>query len=129
MGYAAGFHPIVSILLTVGGMMTTVVIFTFLGDRLRKRILSKYFKQRKVFTQRNRRLVRIWKKYGVLGISFLTPILLSPPGGSIIAVALGGSPKKTILYMLFWSIFWSTIITYAFYYSGDSLRAFLGSRP
>jgi hypothetical protein len=129
MGYAAGFSPLLSVIITVAGMMTTVLIFTFFGERLRATILQRFLKPKKVFTPKNRRFVKIWKKYGEMGIAFLTPILLSPPGGSIIAMALGGSRKKTVAYMLLWSVVWSTIITYTFYYAGDELRGFLGSHP
>jgi hypothetical protein len=129
MGYAAGLSPLLTVIITVSGMMTTILIFTFFGEKLRERILRRYLKPKKVFTPKNRRFVKIWRKYGELGISFLTPILLSPPGGAIIAMALGGSRKKTIGYMLLWSVVWSTIITYTFYYAGDELRGFLGSKP
>lgn len=129
MGYAAGLSPLLTVIITVAGMMTTILIFTFFGEKLRERILRRYLKPKKVFTPKNRRFVKIWRKYGELGISFLTPILLSPPGGAIIAMALGGSRKKTIGYMFLWSVVWSTIITYTFYYAGDELRGFLGSKP
>jgi uncharacterized membrane protein len=126
MGYAAGLHPLETVALTVAGMMTTVIIFSFLGERIKKNFLSKYFKPKKVFTKRNRRFVKIWRKYGEIGIAFLTPILLSPPGGTLIAIALGGTPKKTVFYMFIWSVFWSFIITYAMYYSGDEIRSWFG---
>ena len=100
MGYAAGLSPLLSTIITIAGMMTTVLIITFLGEKVRTQVMQKYFKPKKIFTSRNRRFVRIWRKYGELGISFLTPILLSPPGGAIIAMALGGDRKKTIGYML-----------------------------
>ena len=129
MGYAAGFSPLLSVIITVAGMMTTILIFTFFGERLRATILQRFLKPKKVFTPKNRRFVKIWKKYGEIGIAFLTPILLSPPGGAIIAMALGGSRKKTVAYMFLWSVVWSTIITYTFYYAGDELRGFLGSHP
>jgi hypothetical protein len=129
MGYAAGLSPLLTVIITVAGMMTTVFIFTFFGEIIREKVLRRFIKPKKVFTKRNRRFVKIWRKYGELGVSFLTPILLSPPGGSILAIALGGSRKKTIGYMFLWSVVWSTIITYTFYYSGDALRDFLGSRP
>ena len=129
MGYAAGLSPLLTVLITVAGMMTTVLIFTFFGKMIREKILGRFIKPKKVFTKKNRRFVKIWRKYGELGVAFLTPILLSPPGGSIIAMALGGSRKKTIGYMFLWSVVWSTVITYTFYYSGDALRDFLGSRP
>lgn len=129
MGYAAGLPPLLTVVITVAGMMTTVVLFSFLGEWIRETILKRYIKPKKVFTKRNRRFVRVWRKYGEMGISFLTPILLSPPGGSIIAMALGGSKKKIIAYMFLWSVFWTTIITYTFYYSGDALRNIISSAP
>ena len=129
MGYAAGLSPLVTVIITVAGMMTTILIFTFFGERLREKVLKRFLKPKKVFTPKNRRFVKIWRKYGELGISFLTPILLSPPGGAIIAIALGGSRKKTVGYMFLWSVVWTTIITYTFYYAGDELRSFLGKHP
>lgn len=129
MGYAAGLSPLITVIITVAGMMTTILVFTFFGEKLREKVLRRFLKPKKVFTPKNRRFVKIWRKYGELGISFLTPILLSPPGGAIIAMALGGSRKKTIGYMFLWSVVWSTIITYTFYYAGDELRGFLGSNP
>ncbi len=129
MGYAAGLSPLVTVIITVAGMMTTVVIFSFLGEQFREKVLRKYIKPKKVFSRRNRRFVKIWRKYGELGVSFLTPILLSPPGGTLIVMALGGSRRKTIGYMLLWGIVWTTLITYTFYYSGDALRDFLRAAP
>ena len=79
MGYAAGLHPLETVGLTVAGMMTTVIIFSYLGEKIKEKFLSKYFKPKKIFTKRNRRFVKIWRKYGEIGIAFLTPILLSPP--------------------------------------------------
>ena len=129
MGYAAGLSPLVTVIITVAGMMTTILIITFFGEKLRDTVLRRFLKPKKVFTPKNRRFVKIWRKYGEMGISFLTPILLSPPGGAIIAMALGGSRKKTVGYMFLWSVVWSTILTYTFYFAGDELRGFLGKHP
>ena len=126
MGYAAGLHPLESTFLTIAGMMTTVVLFSFAGKQLREKYLRRFFKRKKVFTKRNRRFVKVWRKYGELGIAFLTPILLSPPGGTLISIALGGTPKKTITYMFIWSVFWSFVITYGIYYFGDEIKAIIG---
>ena len=129
LGYAAGHSPLLTVVLTVSGMMTTVLILTFLGEKLRDRLVKRFFKPKKVFSPRSRRFVKVWRNYGEMGVSFLTPILLSPPGGSILSMVLGGSRRKTIGYMLLWSVVWSTLITYTMYYAGDELRAFLESRP
>lgn len=126
MGYAAGLHPLVSTMLTIAGMMTTISIFSFYGERLRHTAFIRFFKFKKVFSPKSRRFVKIWKKYGLIGISFLTPILLSPPGGAILAVAFGGSRKHMFIYMFIFSVMWSFILTYGFYYSSDGVREMMG---
>lgn len=92
------------------GMMTTVCIFTLIGDSLRQKLLLVFRKDKKLFTPRNRKLVRIWAKYGVIGVAFLTPLFLSPIGGALLANSFGGSKKKIIGYMAISACFWG--ITY-----------------
>ena len=69
---------------------------------------------KKVFTKRNRKLVRIWRKYGLFGIALLTPVFLSIPIGTIIANALVDNRKKIIIYMFFSVLFWSLAMTTLF---------------
>jgi len=66
---------------------------------------------KKVFTKRNRMVVKVWKKYGALGIAFLTPVLFSIPIGTILANYLV-KDKKTIYWFMFMAItFWSVVMT------------------
>ena len=53
-GAAYDLNVPVTALVTVLGMMTTVVIISFFGIRLRQWIQSRFVKQRKVFTKQNR---------------------------------------------------------------------------
>lgn len=99
LGYAAGFSLLNTILITVVGMMLSVLLFTFLGDFLRKRVFRKFFERKKKFSKRNRRFVTIWKKYGVVGVAVLTPLLLTPIGGTILLTSVGTPNQKIILYM------------------------------
>lgn len=79
-------------------------------DLLQKKELA----QRKVFTKRNRYIVKVWKKYGPFGIAFLTPVILSIPIGTIIANILI-KDKKKMYWLLFGSIaFWSVLMTSMF---------------
>ena len=126
MGYAAGFHPLVTTLLTIAGMMTTISIFSLFGEKLRHTAFMRFFKFKKVFSPQSRKFVTLWKKYGLIGIAFLTPILLSPPGGAILAVAFGGSRKQMLFYMFVFSVAWSFLLTYGFYYSSDGVRELMG---
>jgi hypothetical protein len=69
---------------------------------------------KKIFSKRNRRIVLIWKKYGLVGIAFLTPVILSIPIGTLIANSLVPDKKKNMVYMFFSVLFWATIITVGF---------------
>ena len=47
-------------------------------------------------SRRTRRAVRIWRRAGVVGVAFLTPVLFSPIGGAILAASF--RPKKRRLW-------------------------------
>jgi len=68
-------------------------------------------KPKKIFTKKNRRLVIIRKKYGLPGIVFLTPVLLSIPVGSFLIVKYYGEVKKAFLYLMISNAAWSLVYT------------------
>ena len=114
MGPASGLSWVETVLITVAGMMTSVIIFT--SKRFKDNIPAIFKRKRKRFTKKNRRFVGIWKKYGLFGVSFLTPIIFTPIGGSILVSYLGGGRRKVIYYMLFSAVFWSLIFSTVFYF-------------
>lgn len=120
-GYAAGLNPITTVLVTVGGMMTVVILFAFFGDFMRTKVLDRYFPKRKRFSARNRKVVGIWKKYGLLGVATLTPVILTPIGGALLAVSVGSPRNKLILYMFISASVWAIIFTVSIYYFGNAL--------
>jgi hypothetical protein len=70
--------------------------------------------KKRVFTRRNRRIVRIWKSYGLIGLAALTPILFSIPIGTFIITRLEHNHKKILLYMLVSVTCWSLLLTTVF---------------
>lgn len=124
LGIAYGFGIIETTLLSLSGMMTTVYLLTYFGTEIRA-LTKKIFrpkKNKKVFTPKNRRFVRIWKKWGVPGIAFLTPILLSPIGGVFLVNALGGKKRDIFKWMWIFGSIWSLILTLLSRYAGWLLR-------
>ena len=117
-GYAARLNIVTTIIATTAGSMTVVLLFAFFGNFIRTKIMHRFFNKRKLFTVRNRRFVTIWKKYGIIGIAVLTPILLTPIGGSILAVSFGAPRNKLILYMLITSTFWAIVFSVLVYEFG-----------
>ena len=124
-GYAAGFSLFKTISVTVLGMMSGVTLFTFLGTFLRKRVLDKFFKTRKKFTNRNRKFVTIWKKYGVIGVAALTPILLTPIGGTLLLTSFRTPKPLIMIYMSISAVIWAIIISGAIYLGGNEVIKFI----
>jgi len=70
--------------------------------------------KKRIFTRRSRRIVRIWKNYGLIGLAALTPILFSIPIGTFIITRLEHNHKKILLYMFISVTCWSLILTSIF---------------
>lgn len=107
LGTAAGYGIFEISLVTVSGMMTSVVGFTFLGDWIKKNWAITVRKKQRKFTKRTRTIIKIWKKFGVWGIALLTPVLFTPIGGTIILTSFGIVKKKIIFSMLVSAIIWA----------------------
>lgn len=69
-------------------------------------------KKKRLFTAHNRRVVKIWKKYGLVGLAFLTPILISIPIGTVIAAHYVHNKRKLFLYMFVAIVFWSLVMNF-----------------
>jgi hypothetical protein len=81
-------------------------------------------RKKKVFTRRNRKIVAVWKKYGLVGLAFITPVILSIPIGTVIANSYVRNRKKIFLFMFVSLVFWSVLMTSLFeLYHVVSLKA------
>lgn len=109
LGHAAGYSLIEIMAVTVSGMMSSVIIFTYLGAWVKKQWDIRVTPKRKRFTKKSRRMIKIWQKSGAVGVAFLTPLLLTPIGGTIILTTFGVERRKIIGYMLVSAIWWSFV--------------------
>lgn len=91
------------------------IYIAFWPDKLKRKI-----KKGKKFTRRNRLLVNLKMKYGLLGIAFLTPVLLSIPLGTFLVAKYYGQSKKSYGYLLFSQLIWSFVYT-VFYFEIKTL--------
>ena len=73
-GYAAGFSLFKTVSVTVLGMMASVMLFTFMGNTLKEKLIKPVFKRSKKFSKKNRKIIFIRQKYGVVGVAALTPL-------------------------------------------------------
>lgn len=99
--------------LTVAGMMTSVAVFSVVGASV-----SKWWARRArargkpVFTTHSRRTVRVFQRFGIGGIAFITPLILSPIVGTIIATVLGVERRRILLHMLWSAVLWGAAFTF-----------------
>jgi hypothetical protein len=110
LGAAAGFSLIEIMVVSVGGMMTTVVGLTYVGDWFKSYWDLKISPNRKRFSPRSRKIVRVWRKFGPVGVAVLTPIFLTPIGGTIVMNAFNVEKRKIILYMLGSALVWAFVL-------------------
>ncbi len=121
LGYAAGFPWWKSVLVTILGMMSSVLLFTYFGGVIRERVIKRYFPEAKTFTKKNRRVAVLRRKYGLIGVAALSPIIFTPIGGTVILVGLKAPKDKIIFYMAVSAVFWSIIFVSAIYFLGRLL--------
>ena len=106
-----GFNPIEIMLLTIGGGMLGVLVYLYLWTLILK-IYYRFFPKKPKpikFKLLTRKLVLFIRKYEVWGIAFLTPLILTPPLGTILAASIEPNKWRIKLIMLlsfsFWTIF------------------------
>lgn len=109
---------------TTIGMMLSVGVVTYAGAALQA-LLARYRPQKpKLFTGRTRMAVRIWKRFGTAGIAFLTPLLLTPIGGTALAVSFRVNRGQLFLYMLISGVLWAVVQTLLVYQLPGLMRIF-----
>jgi hypothetical protein len=111
LGSAAGYGFWKIMLVSVSGMMTSVFLFTLIGTRLKKFLALRIKSNRTIFSNRSRLIVKLWKKYGEIGIALATPIFLTPIGGTLILVSFGTKKRNIYFHMLWSAILWATIFS------------------
>lgn len=125
-GISLGLSYFETVLLTVAGMMTSVVVFSVIG-----KAVSEWYsrrqraKQKPRFTKKNRRIVQVWTRFGISGVAFLTPLLLTPIFGTIVAALLGAPRKHIFIHMLWSAAFWSATLTLVVFKFGDVVAKYL----
>ncbi|KEO72879.1 hypothetical protein [Anditalea andensis] len=108
LGTAAGYSVFEIVIVTVLGLMSSVIAFTYIGSFLKTTYHHYFQPRRKLFNSKTRKMVHLWQKFGAIGVAAMTPIILSPIGGAILMNAFGVKRKKILLYMLVSGIFWSS---------------------
>jgi hypothetical protein len=95
-------------LIVMAGGTFGVLIFTFLGAAISKK-LEKYnfFKMKR---SKLRKLIKIKNGYGLIGIAFITPVIISIPVGCIISSAFENVRKRLLRLQISSVLIWSLVL-------------------
>lgn len=135
VSYLLGYSYLHTLVNTAVGGVMGVVFFFFLSRTIFRlyRRFSPYFHKivkvipglkvqvpesyeqisvrKKIFNRRNRTIVKIRIKYGMPGIIILTPVLLSIPFGTFLAIKYYSSRRNLLVWLSLSVVLWSVLLT------------------
>ncbi|MBK6523931.1 MAG: hypothetical protein KBG47_00645 [Bacteroidia bacterium] len=97
------------------------VVFTLFSSAILKwweayKIRKNYESTKKAFTKGNRRIINIKKRFGLVGLAFITPIFPGIAIGAFIAQRFYKNKFKVIMYLNVSVVFWSLALYFLFYF-------------
>ena len=115
---ARGFNWFETVLITTLGGWLGVFVFFYFGKiltelwlRFRRKRATRIRKKRKTFSWRNKFIIKVKSKFGILGLAFITPVVLSIPIGSMLAARFFSDNKMTLPVLMTLVLFWSLVLT------------------
>ena len=114
-GFGLGLSMVETIVCTWVGMMTTVTIMLTVGRFLVQQISRLSVQKPKLFSGRARYAVRVWQRFGIIGIAVMTPLLFTPIGGSLLALSFKVPTARVLFFMAVSGIFWAIVFTVMMY--------------
>jgi len=115
-GMAFNLSSNVLFLTTVTGGIIGVFVAAFLGDKIRSFILK--YKKPKPVKQGNKDkiIMKLWEKYGVVGVGFLGTFIVGAPISIGIGYGFGIQPKRLVNWCLLAVVLRCFIFSYFFNY-------------
>lgn len=126
---ASGFGYLKTIVITFSGGCIGILFFYFLGSVFFKKLGDSRKKdgikpKKKIFTRTNKFIVRIKSKYGLVGLSIITPAVISIPIGTILASKYFRKDPKTLTYLILSLLVWCFVLTSIAFFFKQSVSLF-----
>ncbi|MFQ3332932.1 MAG: nitrogen fixation/metabolism regulation signal transduction histidine kinase [Thalassomonas sp.] len=102
-----------TLLFSVVGGVLSVFVFSFLSGKIYKIIEARRKNKVKKRSMKKALAIKTARKYGLFGIAFLTPIFLSIPIGTYLALYFFPEKKKTIPILITSVVAWSLVLSVA----------------
>lgn len=114
-----GFGYIETLVITTcGGLLgvfffyyLSAIIMAFIGKFTSKFQRNSKPQKKRVFTWKNKFIVKIKREYGLIGLAAITPTFLSIPVGTFLAARYFSDQKKVLTYLAASVVVWSVIVS------------------
>lgn len=111
---------LVGVISFLGNMATVFLLIAFIEKFLQWREQRKG--EKTISSNRAKRAIRIWNKYGLPGLMLLGPIVTGSHVAVLIGFSLGGNKRNTLIWSTISLGLWTVIITIISYYGIDFFR-------
>ena len=109
-GLALGLPAPVVWVMTAAGGITSVSTVVLTGGALRSWLVRRRGKD---WPAMNGRIYGVWVRYGVPGWGLVSPLFMSPPMGTAVALMLGAPRRRLVGWMYAGVVLWVTILVVA----------------
>jgi uncharacterized membrane protein len=107
------FNFIQTLLFSVAGGVLSVFVFAYLSDKIYKIINKRNKNKAKKRSVKKALAIKTARKYGLIGIAVLTPVFLSIPIGTYLALYFFPEKRKTIPILITSVVGWSLVLSVA----------------
>jgi len=107
------FNFIQTLLYSVAGGVLSVFVFAYLSDKIYKIINKRNKNKAKKRSVKKALAIKTARKYGLIGIAVLTPVFLSIPIGTYLALYFFPEKRKTIPILITSVVGWSLVLSVA----------------
>ncbi len=94
-GFAFGLAPSTIFFASVAGGLVGVFVAAFLGDRIRA-LFHKNKPTKEIAEKKHPVIIRLWNKYGIIGLGFLGTMSVGAPISIAVGVGLNANLKKLL---------------------------------
>lgn len=111
LGLAINLNPILIGIFSALGAIIAAFLVSIVGSNIRERVIKWRYGENKDL--KSSRYYKIWNKYGIIGLGFLSPLIFGSPLGAALGIALGAEKKPLLTWMSVGIVFWSAVLTAA----------------
>ena len=111
--YLSGYSYFETIAITIVGGALGVFVFFYTGSAIFKYIGDRFSRGRikSPFNRKNRLIIKVKSSWELIGLSIITPTLLSIPLGCLLASRYFRNDRRTIPFLMGSVVFWSIVLT------------------